>query len=114
MISSSRFRVDAEKILCYPLGLVLWGTFRIYPGTRNYWICCFEVLDSCNALIMCFNNTIANIIKNDIINEAETVPTCNREIGKEFSMTNIREKQKGRYVNLSETEKAFERGSMRR
>ena len=27
MISSSRFRVDAEKILCYPLGLVLWGTF---------------------------------------------------------------------------------------
>ena len=27
MISSSRFRVDTEKILCYPLGLVFGGTF---------------------------------------------------------------------------------------
>lgn len=27
MISSSRFRVDTEKILCYPLGLGLWEIF---------------------------------------------------------------------------------------
>ncbi len=39
MISSSRFRVDAEKILCYPLGLVFGGDFfgfNLEPGTTGY------------------------------------------------------------------------------
>lgn len=47
-----------------------------------------------------FKPVFMRFSKNDIINGEENASTCNREIGREFCITNIREKYKRCCVNF--------------